>query len=266
MLETKTFIDQMGRSVQVPLPPRRIVSLVPSQTELLYDLGLEDAVVGITRFCVHPEDWFGKKQRVGGTKDFDPERIAKLKPDLIIANKEENSRPGILKLAEDFPVWISDVRDAPTAFEMMRGVGKITAKEEKAETLIKEIQSGISDLARPEKKLSAAYLIWKKPWMAAGDNTFINAMLEICGFQNVLAGKEEHYPTIDIKSLSAKAIDVLMLSSEPYPFSEKHIDELQPHFPNTKILRVDGEMFSWYGSRMRRAPGYFSSLQKQIFT
>ena len=133
------FTDQLGRTVDLPNPPQRIISLVPSQTELLYSLGLGEAVVGITRFCTHPETWFRQKARIGGTKAIDPARVDALRPDLIIANKEENEKPQVEALATRYPVWTSDIKTLDDALDMIRSIGAITAKLRPARILAAEI-------------------------------------------------------------------------------------------------------------------------------
>ncbi|HEV7329716.1 MAG TPA: helical backbone metal receptor [Flavisolibacter sp.] len=257
------FTDQLNRTVLIASPPRRIVSLVPSQTELLYDLGLDEEVVGITKFCVHPEKWFREKSRIGGTKNIHPDRVASLNPDLIIANKEENVREQVEALANEFPVWVSDVNTVEDALVMIKGIGAITGKEKAAETITTKIKSGFSQLHIPNIKPQAAYLIWKDPYMTIGGDTFVHHMLNHAGFQNCFAHLQR-YPSIDIEDLQRSHCEYLFLSSEPYPFQQKHAAALQAQLPHTKILLVDGEMFSWYGSRLLKAPGYFQTLQQQI--
>src|SRR5690606_18297650 len=140
----RTVTDQMRRTVEVPALSRRIISLVPSQTELLFDLGLGDRVVGITKFCIHPDAWFRSKPRVGGTKQVDLDKVRALRPDLIIGNKEENARADIEALEQEFPVWMSDVRDLNDALDMIRGLGALTDTSRKAEAIAAEIDAGFS--------------------------------------------------------------------------------------------------------------------------
>lgn len=242
-----------GRTVRLATPARRIVSLVPSQTELLADLGLEEEVVGITKFCVHPEPWFRNKMRVGGTKNLHLDRIRELMPDLVLANKEENDRAQVEALAAEFPVWVSDIADIPGALEMIRQVGALTGKVNDAATLVAGILAKAEALKSNHRQARrAAYLIWRQPWMAAGGGTFINAMMELAGLENVLADRER-YPVISLSELRAMGTDLVLLSSEPYPFRETHIDELRQELPASAIRLVDGELFSWYGSRMIKA-------------
>jgi ABC-type Fe3+-hydroxamate transport system substrate-binding protein len=254
----KTFTDQMGREVAVPFPPRRIVSIVPSQTELLYDLGLDAEVVGITKFCVHPSEWRRSKKQVGGTKQLHPDRIDALHPDLIIGNKEENDRAQIEVLAGRYPVWMSDVRGLPDALDMITRIGEITGKAPAAKDWAVRIAQAFDELsalvsARPPRR--AAYFIWRKPWMAAASDTFIHEMMSRAGFLNAFAHLER-YPEISPEQLAAAEPELVLLSSEPYPFREKHFAEFRACCPGAEIRIVDGEMFSWYGSRLLQAARY----------
>lgn len=257
------FTDQTGRSIELDRIPRRIVSLVPSQTELLHHLGLEEAVVGITKFCVHPESWFHTKIRVGGTKDVRMEVIHQLQPDLVIANKEENVKEQVEELARHYSVWVSDVNTLADAYDMITGIGKMTAKEAAAEQLVKQITTSFSGLRTPGYQLKTAYLIWRDPYMTAGGDTFIHTMLEAAGFDNLFRHRTR-YPAITIEELKQAGCECLLLSSEPYPFRQKHVDELQALLPTTRMLLVDGELFSWYGSRLLRSPEYFRKLREEL--
>lgn len=241
--------------------PQRIISLVPSQTELLFDLGLEERVVGITKFCIHPKKWYRTKNRIGGTKNLHIEKIKALQPDLIIANKEENEKSQVEALANLCPIYVSEISDLQGACEMITTVGKLTGTVEKAEQLKKNVTQEFSLLApKHTTPLKVAYLIWKDPWMSVGGDTFIHDMISNIGWQNIFADNVR-YPIIDIETILARNADIILLSSEPYPFTERHIDELQQHLSSkTKIVLVDGEMFSWYGSRLLLAPRYFREL------
>ena len=253
----------MGRRVAMPFPPRRIVSLVPSQTELLFDLGLGEKIVGVTKFCIHPIEARTKAAVIGGTKNFDFEKIAALNPDLIIGNKEENYQAGIEQLAATYPVWLSDISNLPDALEMIRRVGFIAGAKEKAEGLAAEITASFAALesaAAEVEPTAVAYFIWRKPYMVAATGTFIDDMLGRSGFRNVFAS-QARYPEITAEQLAAAGPQRILLSSEPYPFGEKHIAEFQAICPNAKIEIVDGELFSWYGSRLRKSAAYFNSLR-----
>jgi ABC-type Fe3+-hydroxamate transport system substrate-binding protein len=249
--------DQLGTRIETD-PPQRIVSLVPSQTELLFDLGLDDRVVGITKFCVHPAHWQRTKAIVGGTKNFHFDTIARLQPDIIIGNKEENYESGILELRKRYPVWLSDVVTFSDALAMIQSVALLTQTSDKGDEIISSIESAFSEL-KPIRPRRTLYIMWRDPWMAAANGTFIHAMLSRAGLVNVL-GHAQRYPTLTILDIQRLDPELILLSSEPFPFNEKHIAETQEILPRSKVLLADGEMFSWYGSRLRDAPVYFNSL------
>ena len=260
------YTDQTGHTIELSAQPRRIVSLVPSQTELLSDLGLEAEVVGITKFCIHPNSWFRNKNRIGGTKDVKPERVAALKPDLIIANKEENVKEQVEALRTVAPVWTSDINTLEDAFELIHHLGNITGRTAPANDILvktKEAFEALGENPLKNKSKTCLYLIWKDPYMSVGSDTFIHDMLTRCGFINLLAN-QKRYPTITAEQIKTLSPEIILLSSEPYPFKEKHIAALQNLLPSALITLVDGEMFSWYGSRLMQAPAYFCGLSERI--
>ncbi len=252
--------DQLGNIVHLSEVPKRIISLVPSQTELLFDLGLKDEVVGITKFCVHPKEWFDSKQRVGGTKKVNMGLVVSLQPDLIIANKEENTQEDIKALREIAPVWISDVVTYEDALDMIRQVGMLTAKEEEANRLVSEIDAAFNALDVPTGKpgKEVLYCIWNDPLMAVGKDTFIDEMLKKCGYSNCIY--QSRYPIVEPPSIDP---DYVFLSSEPFHFNQSHEEQIRKLFPKASVIRVDGEAFSWYGSRMLKSPIYFERLINQ---
>lgn len=256
------FTDQMLRTIHLPVfPPQRIVSVVPSQSELLADLGLGERVIGITKFCIHPPEWYREKKRVGGTKTLNLPAIEGLNPDLIIGNKEENDQAQIEYLAERFPVWMSDVKNLEDALAMIRAMGALCAADT-AQALAQTIQQAFDGLQPLLTRPKTAYLIWRKPWMAAGQDTFIHAMLQRNGFDNVF-GEKIRYPQTDALELASLNPKLVLLSSEPFPFAEKHIAEIREICPEATVLLVDGEYFSWYGSRLLGAPAYFAVIHKK---
>lgn len=240
----------------------RIVSTVPSQTELLYDLGLDVEVVGITKFCVHPDSWYRSKTRVGGTKTLDVATIQSLQPDWILANKEENVKEQIEACAAFAQVYVSDVYDLPSALQMIADIGGICEQREAATQLSKEITEGFSQLEIAAPK-TVVYLIWKDPVMSVGQDTFIHDMIQRNGWTNLM-GAESRYPSIEMGVLQGMRPDLLLLSSEPYPFGAAHVASFQQLLPDTDILLVDGTYFSWYGSRLKESAGYFEELQGVI--
>lgn len=260
MDRVRRIADQMHRTIAVPALPQRIISLVPSQTELLHDLGLGERVVGITKFCIHPEEWFRTKTRVGGTKKVDMEKVRALQPDLIIGNKEENERADIEALEREFPVWMSDINDLDGALDMIRRVGELTGAQEHAAGIIASITTAFKHLRPIKPELSIAYVIWRDPLMVAGGNTFITDMLQRCGLQNVFADRPERYVEITPAELAAADPDVILLSSEPFPFAARHILEFNMICPGTPVRLVNGEFFSWYGSRLIGAANYLERL------
>ncbi|MFA6151572.1 MAG: helical backbone metal receptor [Chitinophagaceae bacterium] len=263
MVNERIFTDMMNRQVEITFPPKSIISVVPSQTELLYDLGLEEEVTGITKFCIHPRKWFDSKVRVGGTKKLNLTRILKLNPDLIIANKEENTKEDIEYLASRFPVWISDIRTIDDGLKMIRAVGELTGKANAGKVLATKIRNNFSLLNKTAKPKRIAYFIWRTPWMTVGNDTFIHDVISKTGWQNVYSDKPR-YPETSVDELKNLNPELILLSSEPYPFKEKHIAELKKELPLAKIMLVDGEMFSWYGSRMELAAEYLNTLSDSI--
>lgn len=262
------FTDQTGRTMSIDTVPQRLISLVPSQTELLFDLGLDKEIVGITKFCVHPDEWFRKKIKVGGTKKLNLDIIHRLRPDLIIAGKEENVKEQIEELEKHYPVWISNVGNLEDAYEMIKQIGLIINKEQPANKMILRIKENFAQLIPLNSKPKTCYLIWQKPFMAAGRDTFIHAMMTAAGFENFFADKNR-YPEFTLEELMAAnpiaaGCQLILLSSEPFPFREKHAEEIRALGIKAQVLLVDGEMFSWYGSRLLQAPAYFRQLHDQV--
>ncbi len=264
-LNTLTYTDQLGRKIQFSSTPKRIISLVPSQTEMLFDFGLNSEVVGITKFCIHPNEWYQTKDHIGGTKNINFEKIKLLKPDLIIGNKEENNQKQLEELMKHYNVWVSDIYTLKDSFDMITRVGTLLGKQEESTILKLQIESLFNQLKQEQTKntqqLKVAYFIWQKPYMVASKNTFINDMINQCGFTNAFDSNDyNRYPEVNTDQIASANPELILLSSEPYPFKEKHIKEFQAICPNAKVLIVDGEMFSWYGSRLMKAPNYFKKL------
>ncbi|EDM38536.1 ABC-type Fe3+-siderophores transport system [Pedobacter sp. BAL39] len=262
----RSVTDQLQRTIVVPKSPRRIISLVPSQTELLFDLGLDAEIIGLTKFCVHPIAKFAERTKVGGTKKLNIELIRSLEPDLIIGNREENDQAQVELLMEEYPVWMSDICNLDDAMQAISAIGALVDREPEAAYLNHLIHAGFSDLRTLalqqgiDKK--AAYLIWNKPFMFAGRNTFIDDLMTTIGLTNVV--REKRYPVVSMEELAARQPELLFLSSEPYPFKEKDLEEMQLVLPGVKVMLVDGEMFSWYGSRLVKAVQYFFQFQKEL--
>ncbi len=252
MGDLRTFIDQMGEEVTFNFPPKRVLSLVPSQTEYLFDIGIN--VIGRTKFCIHPKEKVKKIPVIGGTKNFHFDRIRELDPDLIIGNKEENYKEGITQLRSSYPVWMSDIETMNDAYSMMGLLGKVCDREDEAAKVIVACRTALAGMYRTARG-RVLYLIWQKPWMAAGHNTFIDHMLEFLGYENVL--KDARYPELTDEAITELDPELILLSSEPFPFKEKHIKSVQALCPDAKCKLVDGELYSWYGSRLQ----YWSSVK-----
>lgn len=251
------FTDQLGQQITLGTVPERIISLVPSQTELLYYLGLDKQIAGITKFCVHPQSWHQGKDRVGGTKNIHIEKVRALQPDLVIANKEENLQQQVETLRAIAPVWTSDVATVEDALNMIHTIGLMTGKADTAENICQRIRLDFQDITLhpPGAGLRTAYLIWQKPWMTVGGDTFISNILHKAGFQNVF-GDMTRYPEISLADIRNRNTQLVLLSSEPYPFREEHAVELSRALPGVHIRLADGEMFSWYGSRLLHLKDY----------
>jgi ABC-type Fe3+-hydroxamate transport system substrate-binding protein len=238
---------------------------VPSQTELLAYFGLDEQVVGITKFCIHPTQWTSTKKIIGGTKNLNIPAIISLQPDLIIANKEENIKEQIESLANHFPVWLTDVATIPQALTMIEDIAQLVQKQEASKTLQDFIVDSLQQIQQNTlNRLKVVYLIWKDPYMTIGGDTYINDMLRVMNLNNVFADKLR-YPSINLDDIEQANPDLIFLSSEPYPFKEKHIEELKNSFPSKKIIIVDGEMFSWFGSRLQLAIPYLIELSKDLY-
>lgn len=254
------FNDQMGNLIRLAGPPRRIISLVPSLTELLFDLGLEEQIVGVTDYCWAPPDKIGRAAKIGGPKKFDFNVIRGLDPDLAIGDKEENYKDGVLQLRESTPVWLSDVRSLEDALEMIEGVGELVDRFENARQLVDEIRTNFECLP-PFPFLRTAYLVWKEPFLAAGGDCFINDMLLRCGFKNIFQDRPR-YPEVSLDEI--REAELILLPCEPCDFQPEDIKLLSRECPAARILEVDGTMFCWYGSRLKAAPGYYQSLRERL--
>lgn len=242
--------------------PQRIISLVPSLTELVIDLGMQDQLVGRTRFCVHPKDEVEKIPIIGGTKNPRLDKIRDLNPDYIIANKEENRPEDIKSLTDDFHVNVTEISTIEDALIVLHELGKKFGKSEKAGQLITNIQQALEH--RPQvSTLNTAYLIWKDPWMTVGADTYIHDILDHWKLPNIFED-QERYPKISLDDLKRKNPDLILLSSEPYPFKEKHLSQIEEACPAARVLLVEGEWFSWYGSRMEHAFKRLNGWRKTI--
>jgi len=260
--------DALGRRVVLPDRPQRIVSLVPSITDLLHALELGDRVAGITRFCERPEHWRDTKTIVGGTKDVKADVVADLQTNLVLANREENEKADVQAIidASNAPVYVTDVETVPEATAMIRTVGDLTGTVDAAQETADTVDSRFAELP-PETPLRAAYLIWRDPYMSVGRDTFIHDVMQRGGFENVCSG-ETRYPTVMLDQIAAQDPDVIFCSSEPFPFHQKErfTQEIQDALPDTPVEIVDGQLFSWYGPRLLNTPAYLNDLRETVRT
>ena len=276
----------------------RIVSLVPSLTEFLFDLGLDEQIVGRTRFCIHPRGRVDRAAIVGGTKNPNHARIVALKPDLIIANREENRKEDIDALARLLPnagikpamgaeILVTDIQTIDQALQEMIRIGIRCGKEAEARRWVSDIEecrpgrgaipksAGTShqpdntfqrSAARPSS-ISTVYLIWKDPWMTIGHDTYIHSVLEEWGFRNLFGGRTR-YPAVTLEEIQRLRPDCLLLSSEPYPFKESHrtmlAEQLAEQLPDTMVRLIDGEWTSWYGSRMKLGFESMAGFRREV--
>jgi len=263
-----TFKDQLGTEHTFENTPKRIISLVPSLTETLFELGLEDQLIGITKFCVHPYHLKSVKINVGGTKKVHVEKIKALNPDIIIANKEENTLDVVNQLKDICPVWVTDIVTFEDTIDMLRDFGMIFKRNTDAQKWIEKLQYAKNDFDQYMKNIpwrKAAYLIWREPYMAVGKETFIHEMLQLNHFENIYAAREERYPEIEVRKMRIQGDpELVFLSSEPYPFKEEHAFEVGRATHHAKTVFVDGEMFSWYGTRLFKSFQYFKALQERL--
>lgn len=280
-----TIRDHLGREVPLDRAPQRIVSLCPSQTETLVDLGAGERLVGRTKFCIHPEAIVKDIPEIGGTKQVRMADLDALAPDLILAEMEEQTPELVAELEENYPVFVTRVENIPDALTMIRDVGALldgafahlsTAQLPQkpipadrpalktAQTLATEIDRSLQAIAPLAQPMSCVYLIWENPVMGVGANTYINSVLSYMGLVNGLLTHEGRYPTLSHAEIKTLSPSVLMLSSEPFPYKTKHLEVYQALLPQTQVMCVDGEMFSWYGTRMQKAAAYLAQLANKL--
>lgn len=264
------FKDQIHKELILDEYPKRIISLVPSQTELLVDLGLEDNIVGITKFCIYPKRLLLDKTIVGGTKRVNYKKIISLQPDLIIGNKEENTIEIINELEEIAPVYISNIITIEDSLKFISDIGQLCNRKIESKQLVKKIDNAkieFIEFVKNQPFRKVAYFIWNKPWMVVGSNNYINEILKLNKFENIFGNTPNRYPDIYVEYFSDLSPglkpEFVLLPSEPYRFKKEDIKELKQHI-DCSVKLVDGEMFSWYGSRILKAFEYFKKLHHSL--
>jgi ABC-type Fe3+-hydroxamate transport system substrate-binding protein len=267
----RQLIDALGKHHEVAAGTARIVSLVPSITELLFDLGLGAQLVGRTGFCVHPTDRVRKVSKVGGTKTIDVPRIKRLQPTHLIVNIDENPQALVEEVARFVPHVIvthpTHVRDNLALYRLLGG---IFGRDEQAGTLCRRFESAYAQCTGqaagwPRQKV--LYLIWKSPWMTVSTDTYIADMLSAIGWNNAAPKSNVRYPTVELTPRTLAGVSFVLLPSEPYGFRERHcveILELLPPGSKTRVALIDGAMTSWYGSRAIEGLDYLAAFRMNL--
>jgi ABC-type Fe3+-hydroxamate transport system substrate-binding protein len=245
---------------ELPRPPQRIVSLVPSLSEALFDLGLGARVVGVTDWCVHPAEGVAGLPKVGGTKDTDVAAVLALRPDLVIANHEENTRRTVERLrAAGAPVWVTYPRTVADGAALLRELAGLGAGEGAIVRVVEPVERAVAEAlrARPAAPVRVFCPVWRDPWMSVGPDTYAHDLIWLSGGANVFADRRERrYPIVTLDQVAAAAPDVILLPDEPYAFGPRDVEELRrlevPAAPD-RIHCIDGTWVSWYGARIRPA-------------
>ena len=264
--------DAVGRSHAPAAPDARIVCLVPSITELLFELGLEDRIVGRTGFCIHPRDKVKSVPKVGGTKDVNVEKVCHLHPTHLIVNVDENEKPTVERLAQCVPNIVVTHPLAPLDnLHLYRLIGGIFGRQERAEMLCREFQGAYDEALSTCATLvreRVLYLIWRSPWMTVSRDTYVSRTLAAVGWDSVETGSTDRYPKIELAPELLSRVDRVLLSSEPYAFRSRHVGEIEklalpltPHASPLTVSLIDAEMTSWYGNRAIEGMRYLASLR-----
>ena len=259
----QTVKDCLGKEMSIPKNITKIVSLVPSISELIYDLNIEKKLIGVTKFCIHPKYFQIEKTVVGGVQEFDIEKIKELKPDVVFASKDENFEEEILELQKFVPVYVTDVKSVDEAKQMIVNFGELLSCRNDASKIIMKIDMQLNDLAKVTDDLlyrSGAYFVWNEPWVAAGKDTFVNSMLKLVKINNVFEDLKERYPMVTGANIHLGNPDIVMLPSEPYKFEDQQAFEISSHTHDAATYFVDGEAFAWYGSRLIKSLDYLKLL------
>jgi ABC-type Fe3+-hydroxamate transport system substrate-binding protein len=254
--------DASGFTLDPAEPPRRIVSLIPSITETLCALGLANALVGITVYCVAPREVVRGKTRIGGEKNPDLDAIRALQPDLVVANIEENVREHVETLRGwGIPVWVTYPRTVAEGLAMIRELGQVTGTGPRAEAILADLEplyARVRAASARRRPVPVFYPIWREPWMTISADTYIHDLLSVCGAVNVFADRPTRYPTVTLAEVAARRPEVIVLPDEPFRFRRSHLEDFAPYadVPAVRARRihlVDGKPFSWHGPRVGEA-------------
>jgi ABC-type Fe3+-hydroxamate transport system substrate-binding protein len=256
------LVDASGCARAVGAPAQRIVSLVPSATELLCALGLADALVGVTAYCVEPPEVVRRRVRVGGEKDPDLDAIRALAPDLVVANVEENRREDVEALrGAGIPVWVTYPRSVADGLRMIGELGAVTGTSAAAGALLAELEplaARVRVEAAARSPVAVFYPIWRGPYMTINRDTYVSDVIAVCGGRNVFADEPARYPVVTLDEMARRRPDVILLPDEPFRFRRAHLADFAPHrdvpaVRDGRILLVDGKRFSWHGPRLAEA-------------
>ncbi|WP_322487647.1 helical backbone metal receptor [Chloroflexus sp.] len=251
--------DALGRTIELAAPPQRIVSLVPSMTEWLFSVGAGERVVGITDYCIEPSVAIAHLPRLRGTKNPDRTAVLSLRPDLLIAEQEENRERDVLALAAaGVNVYVTAIRSVAHAATQLAALAEVLGVAATAAPMIAEIQAAMADPPVPARRVLA--LIWRDPWMAVGQDTYANDLLRLSGGINVAAALSGRYPRAPLAELLDLNPDIILLPSEPYPFSERDLPAFAEVADRCQIAFCDGMALTWPGPRTAAAIASFRQL------
>ncbi len=253
------FLDEVSRTVSLTTAPRRIVCLVPSITETLFALGLGDAIIGVTDYCTHPPDDVARVAKVGGTKDPHIENIIQLAPDLVIVNDEENRQEDFAALTErGLSVYVTAPHTVADGITMIERLGPVLGCQTASDQMVTRLRATYDQVVTAISVLPRLRVfcpIWRKPWMTFNADTYADDMLWCCGAENVVRTKPERYFATTLEDIELLAPEVVLLPSEPYPFTDKHFVHLKaladtPAGRGGHFYCIDGMALCWYGPRI----------------
>lgn len=254
-----TVTDALGERFDLEAPARRIVSLIPSITEILFSLGAGDQVVGVTKFCTQPADGIARKAKVGGPKNPRRDAILGLMPDLVVANVEENHRTDVEAMrAAGVPVFVTYPRTVRDGIQLIRNLGALVGKLSSAEAIAASCEEALAEIEQPNVRRERVRVfcpIWRRPYMTINADTYMDSMLWTCGGENIFRDRPERYPTVDLAEMAALRPDMMLLPDEPFPFGRKHLEDFRgladvPAVRAGHLHFVDGKILSWYGPRI----------------
>lgn len=263
------YVDALERPLEVKSKPKRIVSLVPSLTEALFLFGLDDAVAGVTSFCVEPKEAVAAKPKVGGTKTLNVPRVLELKPDLVVASAEENRKEDIQALInEGLSVFVTLPRTVAEAIDMLEQLAEMTRAGREAGRIVKEARSALAELAVANQEVEPVRTfcpIWRSPWMTVGPGSYVHDFVTVCGGANIFEWRQDRYPRIELTEMAERDPEVVLLPDEPYRFSEKHLPEITAFrdvraVQDGRIYLVEGKHLCWYGPRIAGSLRHVSGI------